>query len=94
MQEGLQEGERLWVVKDDRRDPRPVGHAVVSQDLLAETLHERLAHVGSVRRRWWTISSLDTVAAPWARKAARAVLFPAAIPPVIATVIGRERQSR
>src|SRR4051794_12049734 len=43
---------------------------------------------GSARSRWWTISSLETVAAPWRANAFSAVLLPTPIPPVIATEIG------
>src|SRR5919199_333061 len=38
--------------------------------------------------RRWTISSLDATSAPWRANAFRASLFPAPIPPVIATAIG------
>src|SRR5918992_1298797 len=44
---------------------------------------------GSVRSRWWTISSLETVAAPWAANESSAALLPAPMPPVMATAIGR-----
>src|SRR4029079_4491411 len=43
----------------------------------------------SSRIRRWTIWSLETVAAPWRAKAARASLLPAPMPPVIATATGR-----
>src|SRR4051794_23306936 len=36
----------------------------------------------------WTISSLEMVAAPWRANARRASLFPAPMPPVIATLSG------
>jgi hypothetical protein len=42
----------------------------------------------SVRIRWWTISSLETTAAPCRAKAFSASLFPAPMPPVIATETG------
>src|SRR5215208_4110870 len=43
----------------------------------------------SLRSRWWTISSLETVAAPSRANARSASVFPAPIPPVIATATGR-----
>src|SRR4051794_29554816 len=46
---------------------------------------------GSLASRWWTISSLETVAAPWRAKNLSAVLLPVPIPPVIATATGRLR---
>ena len=38
--------------------------------------------------RSWTISSLEIVAAPWRANASSASLFPAPMPPVIATLSG------
>src|SRR6476661_1547181 len=43
---------------------------------------------GSSSINWWTISSLEIVAAPWRANAASASLFPAPMPPVIATATG------
>jgi hypothetical protein len=43
---------------------------------------------GSSSINWWTISSLEIVAAPWRANARSASLFPAPIPPVIATLSG------
>ena len=40
---------------------------------------------GSSSIRSWTISSLEIVAAPWRANACSASLFPAPMPPVIAT---------
>ena len=45
----------------------------------------------SSRSRRWTISSLETVAAPWRANAFSASLLPAPMPPVIATASGRTR---
>ena len=45
MQKLLEERQRLGIVEHDRRDPRPVGGAVLVEDLVAEALDERGAHV-------------------------------------------------
>src|SRR6185503_9393019 len=45
----------------------------------------------SSRSRRWTIASLEIVAAPWRANAFSVSLFPAPIPPVIATETGRTR---
>src|SRR5262245_2900031 len=45
----------------------------------------------SSRSRRWTMSSLEIVATPWRAKAASASLFPAPMPPVMATAIGRDK---
>jgi hypothetical protein len=92
VQELLEEVERLAVLEDPDRDPLAVGHTVLTEDLLAEALESFSFTSGSVARRWWTISSLETVAAPWRRNDASAVDFPAPIPPVIATAIGRDKR--
>src|SRR5919201_1714211 len=46
------------------------------------------ATFSSSRRSRCTISSLDAVAAPWRANASNASLFPAPMPPVIATATG------
>src|SRR5436309_971554 len=43
----------------------------------------------SSRRSWWTMSSLEIVAAPCRAKACKASVLPAPILPVIATATGR-----
>src|SRR5215212_4618010 len=47
--------------------------------------------LSSLRSRWWTISSLETVAAPRRANACSASVLPAPIPPVIATATGRRK---
>src|SRR6266480_4206965 len=47
----------------------------------------------SSRRSRWTMSSLETVAAPCRANACSASVFPAPMPPVIATATGRDRDS-
>ena len=89
MQQLLEPGERLAVVEDDRRRSRR-GRARPSgaDDAVAEPLDDR-SRTSSRRSSSWTISSLETVAAPCRANAASASLFPAPMPPVIATATGR-----
>ena len=95
MQQVLEKRERFAVGEDDGRRSCRGRPAVLAQDRLAEALDERRADVGSsAARRWWTISSLETVAAPWRLNAASAWLLPAPMPPVMGDGDGLERGAR
>ena len=65
VQQLLEEVELRAVAEDDRADALAVDDSVVVEHALAQLADDRLLHVRVVaRRRWWTISSLETVAAP------------------------------
>ena len=88
MEQRLEPLERLAVGEDDLRDRGAVDLAGLVENPVAEALDERLPDTGSSRSRRWTISSLETVAAPWRLNESSASLFPAPMPPVMATAIG------
>ena len=81
VKETLEPGERLPVTEDDLAD---LGRSISpSASRIPSPRRSSIAALtsGSVRIRWWTISSLETTAAPCRAKAFSASLFPAPMPP-------------
>ena len=88
VQQALEKVQLRAVGEDDLGDAAPVDLAVRDQHNLAHSRTISFFTSSSSRSRWWTISSLEMVAAPFLTRVG-ASLFPAPIPPVIATATSR-----
>ena len=89
----LEPGERLAVAEDDPPD-RASGRSRRRSPSTPSPKRSTIGrlHLSSSRSRRWTISSLEITAAPCRSNALQRLLFPAPMPPVMATATGRCRR--